>query len=157
MIVSLGTAYTGIERVLIAVDARYLDYGNTQGYSGSGFGPTGAVNGLGWNNMFALSAGTQYQVTDCASVRLGYSYSTNPISGDKTFFNAGSPLVIQHGISVGGSYNITNNFKVSLMYAHFFENSVSGQFISPFGPIPGTSATSKASADAITAGASFTF
>lgn len=157
MIVSLGSAYTGIQRLLIAVDARYLDYRNTTGYSQSGFGPTGAVNGLGWNNIFALSAGTQYKLTDFASARLGYSFSTNPISGDKAFFNIGSPLVIQHGVYVGGSYNLTDNFKLSLTYAHFFENSVSGQFLTPLGPIPGTSVTSKASADSISAGASFTF
>ena len=157
MIVSLGTAYTGIDRVLIAVDGRYLDYHNTRGFSQSGFGPNGAVNGLGWNSIYALSAGTQYKLTDFTSVRVGYSYGTNPVSSDNAFFNIASPLVIQHGVSVGGSHNVTANFKVSLAYAHFFENSVDGPIRSPAGAIPGTSVTSKASADSIIAGATFLY
>jgi len=157
MIASVGTAYTGIDRILIAVDARYLDYHNTKGFSQSGFGPTGAVNGLGWNNIFAVSAGTQYKMTDAASLRVGYSFSTNPIPGDNTFYNIASPLVIQQGAYFGGSYNVTQNFKLSLTYAHFFENSISGPIITPAGAIPGTSVTSKASADSVTAGASFLF
>ena len=158
MIISLGTAYTGFERTLIAVDARYLDYSNTKGFSHSGFAPTGAVAGLGWDSIFALSAGTQYQLTDALSVRMGYSYSTNPISNDKTFFNITSPLVIQHGLSVGASYNLTARLKLSLAYAHFFENSSSGPLISPaFGAIPGTNVTARAAADTVSAGASFAY
>jgi long-chain fatty acid transport protein len=104
-----------------------------------------------------LSAGTQYQVTDAASVRVGYSYGTNPISNSNTFFNIASPVIIQHGIYIGGSYNVTDTFKVSLTYAHFFENSISGPFMSPLGPIPGTNVTAQASADSIIAGGSFLF
>ncbi len=157
MIISLGTAYSGFDRFLLALDLRYLDYRNTRGFSQTGFAPNGAVNGLGWDNIFALSTGAQYQATDAASLRMGYSFSTNPIGNDKTFFNIASPLVIQHGIYFGGSYNITQSFKVSLTYAHFFQNSISGPWISPQGPIPGTNVTSTASADSIIAGASFLF
>jgi long-chain fatty acid transport protein len=158
MIVSIGTAYTGFERWLIALDARYLDYANTKGFSQSGFSPTGAITGLGWDSIFALSLGTQYQVSDAFSVRMGYSYSTNPISNDKTFFNITSPLVIQNGVSIGGSYNLTARLKLNLAYAHFFENSISGPIISPvIGAIPGTNVTARAAADTVSAGASFTF
>lgn len=157
MIVSLGTAYTGIERLLLAVDARYLAYSETRGYSDTGFMPTGAVAGLGWKDIFAVSAGTQYQLTDAVSARLGYSFNTNPVGDSQTFYNVGSPLLIQHGAYVGGSCNITERFKVSLTYAHFFENSVSGRIQSPAGAIPGTGVSSSAYADSLIVGASFTF
>lgn len=157
MIISLGAAYSGFDRWLFALDLRYLDYRNTRGFSQTGFAPTGAINGLGWDNIFALSAGTQYQVTDAASLRLGYSFNTNPIGNDKTFYNIASPLIIQHGVYFGGSYNVTSSFKLSLTYAHFFMNSISGPFLSPLGPIPGTNVTAQASADSIIAGASFLF
>lgn len=156
-IVSLGTAYTGIDRTLIAMDARYFGYGSTAGYEASGFLPTGAVAGLGWKDVFALSAGTQYQVTDATSVRAGYSFSTNPINDDQAFFNVGSPLIIQHGAYFGASHNITSCFKVSIAYAHFFENSVSGPIYGATGPVNGTNITSHASADSIIVGASVSF
>jgi long-chain fatty acid transport protein len=158
MIVSVGTAYTGFARTLIAVDARYLDYSNTKGFSQTGFASTGAVNGLGWDSIFALSTGAQYMVSDALAVRAGYSYSTNPISNDKTFFNITCPLVIQHGVSAGASYNLTACLKLSLAYAHFFENSISGPMVSPvIGAIPGTNVTAKAAADTVSAGASFAY
>lgn len=157
MIVSLGTSYTGFEKWLFATDVRYIDYHNTVPFSRSGFDSTGAIKGLGLDSIFALSSGVQYQATDRASLRAGYSFGTNPVKGANTFFNVASPVIIQHGLSIGGSYNITQSFKVSLAYSHFFENSITGPFLSPLGAIPGTSITAKASADSITAGGSFQF
>lgn len=157
MIVSVGTAYTGFDRFLIAVDGRFLNYQNTKGFHDSGFASNGAVNGLGWNNIYAMSSGVQYKVTEATALRMGYSFSTNPISNDATFFNVASPLVIQHGIYVGTSYNFTKNFKVSLTYAHFFENSISGPIFSGPIAVPGTNVTSSASADSVIVGATFLF
>ena len=156
-IVSVGTSYSGFDRSLFAVDARYFGYGNTQGYEAGGFLPTGAVAGLGWKDVFALSSGAQRQITDATSVRIGYSFSTNPIGDDQAFFNIGSPLVIQHGAYLGASHNITPRFKVSIAYAHFFENSTSGLIHGAAGPISGTQVTSHASADSIVVAASVTF
>jgi long-chain fatty acid transport protein len=157
MIVSLGTSYTGFQRWLLAADVRYIDYRNTRPFSQSGFDSTGAIKGLGFDSIFALSTGVQFQATDAASLRVGYSFSTNPISNADTFFNIASSVIIQHGISVGASYNVTQTLKLSLAYCHFFENSISGPFLSPLGAIPGTSITSQASADSIIAGASFKY
>jgi long-chain fatty acid transport protein len=157
MIISLGTSYTGFDRWLLALDLRYLDYRNTQPAGRSGYAPSGALNGVGWDNIFALSTGAQYQMTDAVSVRMGYSFSTNPISNSNTLFNVASPLVIQHGIYFGGSYRLTERLKLSMAYAHFFENSVSGPFISPTGPVPGYNVATSASGDSFIAGVSVTF
>jgi long-chain fatty acid transport protein len=158
MIVSIGTAYTGLERTLIAVDARYIDYRNTKPFSQSGFTPAGAVAGVGWDSIFALSAGAQYQLSDPLSVRMGYSYNTNPISNDKTFFNIASPLLLQHTIYVGASYNLNASLKLSLAYIHAFENSSSGPIVNPvFGPLAGTNVTSTTAADAVSVGASICY
>ncbi len=149
MIISIGTAYTGFEKLLLAVDGRYLNYSGTRGYSSTGFTPAGAISGLGWNDIYALSLGSQYQLTDAASLRLGYSFNTNPVDDENTFYNVGSPLIIQHGAYLGGSYNLTSRLTVSLAYSHYFENSVSGPIQSIGGPVPGTNVTSSASADSL--------
>lgn len=157
MIASIGAAYAGFERWLTALDFRYLDYANTSPFSESGISMTGAVNGLGWRNVFAVSTGTQYQLSDRVALRGGYSFSTNPISNDKTFINAATPLDIQHGLYCGGSWNVSQRFKLSLAYAHFFANSISGPWLTPLGAIPGTNVTAKSSADSVIASASFLF
>jgi long-chain fatty acid transport protein len=157
LIVSVGSAYTGFDRWLLAADFRYLDYQNAAPFSGSGYTSNGTISGLGWNSIYAISTGAQYTLSKAVSLRGGYSFNTNPISSDQAFFNLASPLILQHGLYCGASYNITQALKVSLAYSHFFENSISGPFISPVGPIPGTNVTSQASADALTIGASFLY
>jgi long-chain fatty acid transport protein len=158
MMVSLGTSYTGFERLTLALDAKYLDYSNTKGFSQSGFGPTGAVQGLGWNNVYAMSAGAQYLLSDAITLRCGYSFNTNPIPASQTFFNVASPLLIQHTVYMGASYNLTACLQFSVSYLHAFQNGSTGPIVLPgIGPLPGTSVTSTTAADALTAGIAVRF
>lgn len=150
MIVSLGVGYTGFERWVLATDFRYLDYKNTEGFRQSGFNPDGSV-GLGWKSVFALATGAQYQLTDCCSLRAGYSYNQNPISSTAAFFNVASPLITQHMLSVGGSYQFNYACTASVAYTHAFENRVAGPITTPLGQIPGSVAASTVSADALLA------
>jgi long-chain fatty acid transport protein len=157
MIVTIGTGYTGFERWALLTDLHYLDYHNTKGFSREGFDSTGAVAGLGWNSMFALGSGVQYQATDALSLRMGYSFNTNPIPSRNAVFNVASPLMLQHVIYAGASYRLTDSFLVSIAYAHAFENSVTGPIVSPLGIIPGSSVQSKGFADTWLFGATVKF
>ena len=91
MITSVGLAYTGFERWLVATDLRYIDFANANGFRQSGFSPTGAVQGLGFRSIFAVSVGAQYQMTDTLSLRAGYSYNENPLADSQSSFNVASP------------------------------------------------------------------
>jgi len=156
-IVSVGTSYTGFDRWLLAADVRYLDYNNTAGFGDSGFAPNGALRGVGFRSIFAVALGTQYQMTDALSVRLGYSWNENPIPSSQTAANVASPLFMQHTLSAGASYQITDVFSVSLAYAHIFENSSTGPIVRPAGAVPGTSITSTVAADMVLIGATVKF
>ena len=157
-IVSVGTSYSGIDRLLLAADLRYLDFKQTEGFGESGFSGTGAVNGLGFESIFAVALGAQYQMTDAMSVRLGYSWSENPVPDSQTTVNVVSPLSIQHVISAGASYQVTEAFSLSLAYTHGFENSIStSPIVLPSGAIPGSSIRSTTSVDMLIAGATVKF
>ena len=156
-IVSLGTSYQGIDRWLLAADLRYLDYNSTAGFGDAGFSSTGALRGVGLKSIFALALGTQYQLTDAMTVRMGYSWSENPVTSSQVSANVASPLVIQNMISTGASYQVTDAFSISLAYTHAFENSVSGPIVLPLGAIPGTTIESSASVDMVLAGATIRF
>jgi long-chain fatty acid transport protein len=153
MIVSVGVGYTGFARWVLAADLRYVDFKNTAGLREGGFDALGAVRGLGWNNAFALSLGAQYRVTDALSMRLGYSFNTNPIPDSQSSFNVASATIVEHALAVGLSYQLTNSLILSLAYAHDFDNSITGPIISAAGTIPGSSVTSEVAADAILLGA----
>ena len=152
LIVSLGAAYTGWENYVIACDVRYFDYANTEGFREAGFGPDGALRGLGWNSVLGVSAGIQRRLGERASVRLGYSFGENPVACAVSAFNVASPLIVQHVLYLGASYDVSDNWTFSVAYMHAFENRVSGPICTGLGPIPGTSVTSIASADVINAG-----
>jgi long-chain fatty acid transport protein len=157
-IASIGTSYTGIERVLLAADMRYFGYGTTQGFDPAGFDATGAVTGLGWRSIFSVAMGGQYQATDDLSLRLGYVWNQNPVPDQNTLFNVISPNILMHTISCGLSYRIASNWDVSLAYLHAFENKISGPLFFPgVGPLAGTSVTSRVSADALIGGLTVKF
>lgn len=155
-IVSVGTSYRGIDGVLLAADLRYLDYNSTAGFGDSGF-TAGALNGVGLQSIFAASLGAQLQVTDAMTVRMGYSWSENPVTSAQVTANVASPLVIQNMLSAGATYEVTKDFSLSLAYTHAFENSVSGPIVTAGGPVPFSRMTSTASIDMLTVGATVKF
>jgi len=93
MILSLGAAYTGLDRWVFALDARYFDFANTPGF-----------RELGWSNVFAMAVGTQYQLNDCWYVRLGYNHNQNPISSMDAGVNLSTPLIQEHNVAAGLTY-----------------------------------------------------
>jgi long-chain fatty acid transport protein len=157
MIVSLGTSYTGFSRTVVALDVRYIDYKNTNGFNRTGFASDWAVQGLGWDSIFVAALGVQYQITDALSARIGYTYNTNPVPDHLTLFNIGSPLIIEHTLAVGASYRVSSNLLLSAAYVHCFENSIQGPLLTPFGALPLESIQSTAAADLVILGASVQF
>jgi long-chain fatty acid transport protein len=154
LILSLGTAYTGLENWLFACDVRYFNYAGSAGFgSPAAFAPNGAVTGLGWNSLVSVHTGAQYYATERLTLRLGYSFSPSPIDSDTAFFNIGSPLIIEHVLGTGFSYRLTSHEIISVAYLHGFQNDSSGPIQVPgLGAIPGTSVSSAVSADALSAG-----
>jgi long-chain fatty acid transport protein len=155
MIASVGTSYVGIEKTLVALDVRFVDYHNTNGFRHTGFDPTGALRGLGWQSIFAVALGTQYTLSDSLSLRAGYTFSMNPIGNDVTSFNIASPTNIMNSLACGFSYSVNKNLTLSLAYAHDFQNSNTGPIIQPsVGAIPGSSVRAATTADSVVIGAS---
>lgn len=154
MILSLGTAYRGFDRWLIACDVRYFDYANTKGFGdAAGYKASGAMNGLGWDSVVSVHLGAQYQATCRLKLRVGYEYNSSPIDSDVAFFNVGTPLLVQNIASTGLTFDMTDQLSLSLAYLHGFRGSVTGPFNLPgVGAVAGTSVTCKTSADALVGG-----
>lgn len=156
-IISLGAAYSGWQDTVLAIDVRYLDYANANGFGESGFLPTGAIAGLGWDSAWSLGIGIQRRLGDRLVVRGGYWLGQNPIASDVSVFNVASPLTSQHAVSLGSSCQMGDCWQLHLTYLHIFESSVSGPLQSPLGPVPGTEVRSTVSADSLVAGVSVYF
>jgi long-chain fatty acid transport protein len=152
LMVSVGTAYTGIEGLIVACDVRYLNFSDTAGFRNAGFDATGATRGLGWDDVFSVAIGSQYQVSEKLSVRMGYTYNTQPIPSENVGFNLASPLTYQHQAGCGASYQLTSACTLSVAYYHIFYTAVSGPYLTPTGAIPGASMSTGCDVDSVILG-----
>jgi long-chain fatty acid transport protein len=157
MILSLGASYTGCECWTIAADFRYYDYRNTDGFRTAEYDGNGAVTGLGWDSIFAVALGAQYQWSEGISLRIGYTWNENPVPDKNASFNVVSPLIIEHTVYVGASYDITDACVLSLAYLHGFENSIEGPIVTAAGTILGSSVKSSAYVDTLMLGLTVKF
>ncbi|UOB17568.1 OmpP1/FadL family transporter [Abyssalbus ytuae] len=140
-ILSLGLGYSK-GNFDLALDYRFVDYENTDGFEASGWQiadsgdfagyPTGSVNGFGWKNISILSAGMQYKGINKLPLRIGYTYSSNPINKDLTFFSIPATAIIKNAFQFGLSYNINDKFTVDASY-HYGSSggSTKGQILNP--------------------------
>ena len=157
-IISLGTAYTGLERWLFAADVRYFNYSGAKGIGDGGYQADGAARGPGWNSIFSVALGTQYQWSDALSLRAGYCWNQNPAPDSEATINIVSPAIIEHTVSVGASLALTSDLSASFAYLHGFENSMAGPInVFPRGAIPGSSVVNSASFDSVVASLNLKF
>jgi long-chain fatty acid transport protein len=155
------------EKFDIALDYRIVDYENTDGFSETGWSQTASVLGFGWKNISVISAGFQYKGIDKLPLRIGYTYSTNPINSDVAFFNVPATAIIKNAFQFGLSYEASENIKIDALYHHGTSGGeTSGQLLNPMaidpsnnalGAIPGTSVSYDMTTDLISIGFSYTF
>lgn len=168
--ISFGAAYTH-DLFDIALDYRYIDYANTDGFSETGWAigsngfPTGAVAGFGWESIHVVAAGLQFKGIDNLPLRVGYTYNTNPITPENVFLSSSAPAVIENAAQFGLSYLIKDRWGIHATYHHGFKTEVSGQLLNPMiisadnplGKIPGSQITSDMSTDVFLLGLSYRF
>jgi long-chain fatty acid transport protein len=145
---SWGVAYKGLPKTLIDVDLRYIDYANAEL-----FGQKLTDGGLDWRSVFAVATGVQYKASDRLSLMGGYLFNTNPIRAPQTLFNAQAPAIIQHMLTMGATYRLTDEVSASLAWQHGFRNAVEGSILQ----VPGSSIRLDAQVDIIYTGLTIQF
>lgn len=149
-IYSAGIGYSN-DMLDIGVDYRYIDYANTDGFSATGWTQTASVAGFGWKSISVVSAGLQFKGVPNLPIRLGYTYSQNPLQTETAFFSTSAPAIIGNAAQVGLGYNFSDRFAVNVGYHYGFSGEISGQLLSPFlitaenpnGAVPGSDVTHK--------------
>jgi long-chain fatty acid transport protein len=166
-ILSFGLGYSKSD-FDIALDYRMVDYKNTNGFSETGWTLTNSVKGFGWDNVSILSAGIQYKGISKLPLRLGYTYSSNPIGSDVAFFNIPATAIIKNAFQFGFSYAASNNISLDAVYHHgSSDGKTSGQMLNPdplmrsssnpYGAVPGTTIGYEMTTDLVMFGISYKF
>lgn len=145
--VTAGVAWTPNPAWSLAFDGKWINYEDTEGWK-SGFDRrTGAAVGLGWDDIYVLALGVAYAPSETLTLRGGWNRSDAAVSSDAAFLNVASPALFEDHLTLGLGWRATPQMTVDLGYYHVFENEVTGQFLSPLGPVPGTSVTHEMAVD----------
>jgi len=163
-IISAGIGYSN-DKFDLGVDYRYIDYANTDGFSKTGWTQTAAIAGFGWKSISVVSAGFQYKGIEKLPLRLGYTYSQNPVQTETAFFSTSAPAIIQHAFQVGLGYAFSDGLTLNLGYHYGLSSEVSGELLSPFlitgsnpyGAVPSSDVTHKMTTSMLLIGVDFTF
>ncbi len=150
----------------LAVDYRFVDYENTEGFKAKGWTNTASVAGFGWKNMSIVSAGIQYKGIAKFPLRAGYTYCGNPIRSELAFFSIPATAVIKNAFQLGTGYEFNKRVAVNVMYHHGSSGgSTSGPLLSPMmvtasnpnGAVPGSNVSYKMTTDLVMVGVNYKF
>ena len=164
-ILSFGTGYSN-ETIDFALDYRMVDYENTDGFAEKGWTQTGSVAGFGWKNINIISVGLQYKGFEKLPLRVGYTYSSNPIDEELAFFSTPATAVIANAFQLGFGYEFNDNFTLNGVFHHgSSDGKTEGQVLNPmmasasnpYGAIPGSKVGYEMTTDMIMLGISYTF
>jgi long-chain fatty acid transport protein len=138
----VGLGLTPTPRLSIALDAKRVNFSDTDGF-GSGIDAQGNAIGLGWEDIDVFALGVQFRPVPRLALRAGYNKAENAIPEASQFFNVASPAVFEDHACVGFGWRVVPDLELNLTLYRAFENRVSGPFVSPFGPVPGTQVTNE--------------
>ncbi len=164
-ILSIGTGYSN-ETIDFALDYRMVDYENTDGFAEKGWTQTGSVAGFGWKNINIISVGLQYKGFEKLPLRVGYTYSSNPIDEELAFFSTPATAVIANAFQLGFGYEFSDNFTLNGVFHHgSSDGKTEGQVLNPmmasaanpYGAIPGSKVGYEMTTSMVMFGISYTF
>ncbi|GGP02116.1 hypothetical protein GCM10010992_05210 [Cloacibacterium rupense] len=164
-IYSIGTGYSN-KMIDLALDYRYVDYENTKGFKTTGWNMNGSIAGFGWQNMSIVSAGLQYKGFEKFPIRVGYTYSSNPIKPELAMFSIPASAIIKHAYEFGVGYKATPKLTINANY-HYGTSagSTTGQLLNPmmaspsnpYGAIPGSSVSYEMNTSMVQLGVDYHF
>lgn len=157
--IGVGAAWSPFSKLLLEVNMKWLNWSDAKGY-----------DVLGWDDQMVYALGLQFKPVPELALRAGYNYGKNPIKG-RTFngdgvvtvegkdVNAygfetlrviGFPAIVEHHLTFGAGYNISEAVALNLGYMHAFETSIksAGTLPTAFGGNP-VELESKLSEDSI--------
>jgi len=131
---ALGIAFKANPQWTIAADYERINYagvdsvGNPSTNGGLAIGGTlgcDSCRGFGWSDVNVFKLGAEYQYSPKLILRAGYNHSDNPIQGRDVTFNMIAPGVVQNHVTMGFTYDLSQDSELTMAYMHAFRNSVS--------------------------------
>ncbi len=108
-VLTLGISFRPMPALLVAADAQWIDWTETNGKNEPAFTSNPMMTGgmpwnLDWSDQIVLKIGAQYDVSDVLEVRAGYNWGGNPLKKDRAFENIAFPAIAVHHFTLGAGY-----------------------------------------------------
>lgn len=135
----VGLGWTPTDRLSVALDGKWINYENTEGFKDI----------LGFEDINVAEIGVQYKATERFALRAGYNKADNAIPAERTFLTVATPAIFEEHYTVGLGVQASEYLTLNAAYYHVPENAITGPFLGPTGPVPGTSVTTRMGMDAV--------
>ncbi len=133
-----GISHKCTDKLTSSVEVKYFDWENADGYKD-----------FDWESQWIYALGLTYKATDKLNLRAGYNYSKNPVKkhdnfnpmsitniqgynmstlGYEYFRIIGFPAIVEHHVTVGVGYNLSEKVSLNLGYKHAFEKTIKETF-----------------------------
>jgi long-chain fatty acid transport protein len=168
MTATVGVSVQPIEMLLLAADVQWINWSDTMGdgkpeYTNDVNATTGSMPfDMGWDDQWVVKFGAQVSPMKGLDLRAGYNYGKMPLDPDRAFENLAFPAVVEHHITAGAGYQVTERLAVNVAGMYAPEATLSGANAPLPPPLGGTgqgiqSYETKMSQFQIDVGASYRF
>ena len=82
--------------------------------------------GFGWNDVDVFKFGAEWRASPGLKLRAGYAYNTQPIESRDVMINILAPGVVQHHITGGFQYRLSQNMDLELAGMYALDEKVTG-------------------------------
>jgi long-chain fatty acid transport protein len=126
-----GVALKVAPKLTIMFDAERIQYGSVKSIANPDLpvqAPLGASNGpgFGWHDITAEKTGFDFKLSPKLTLRAGYNHSGLPFDPSQNFFNLLAPAVVQHHLTAGATWGLSNGKEINIAYQHAFAKTVDG-------------------------------
>jgi len=147
----IGIGWKPLPKLRIGADVQYIPWSDADGYKD-----------FGWDDQWVFKLGGEYKLNERITLRAGYNYGKSPIDGrtitttspqvvgNECMRIIGFPAIVEHHISLGAGFKLSQNLTLDVSYIHAFENTVTSK-------VNDTTYKSKLSEDSVSFGLTWSF
>ncbi len=128
--ITAGFAYDFSPQLTVMADFQRIFYSGVGSVGNSSaspplFGTTGGP-GFGWHDINVYKVGIEYRPNTMWTLRAGYAYNDNPVQPADVMLNIIAPGVVQHHITAGATYKISDKNSVDFAFVYAPDVKVTG-------------------------------
>ncbi len=147
--IGAGLSYKVLPTLAVMADYKHIFYSGVHSISDAmipiGLGSLGSANGpgFGWRDVDVIALGVEWNYSSALTLRVGYSYNTQPVTSANAMLNILAPGVVTNHITGGFTYDVSRNSAIDFAVVYAPRVNISGSEYLPTaiggpGVVPGS-------------------